>query len=201
MSRASNSLKISDVLSTAIKLKYSASFYSSSLSDNGITVLRGVNGPVTTTGSVPQTTINYRAVRHLYYSNYLTGSFPVSSSAADNWLQSTAASGTLEADQRIFPTGSGEEVRVLSIPRSVFGEKISRGTFLMSSSLYLLVDDGNGNIKDVDPFNAVYLQNLYYSSPDDYYEFVAQNGGHVGNILYAQGIIIITNQNYQQIFG
>lgn len=178
MSRAANSLKVSDDITTPIKLKYSASFVSGSLSDYGITVLNGVNGSVTITGSVPQETLNYLSTRHLFYSNFLTGSFPVSSSAADNWLQSTAASGTLEADVRYFPTESNSQIKIISIPRSLFGEKIARGSFLITSSYCALVDDGNGNLKDL-----------------------GASGTHVGNIIYAQGLAIITNQDYQLILG
>ena len=72
MGRASNSLTISDVIVTPIKLKYTASYNQCSINNYGITVLTGVNGPVTITGSVAQSTLNYRSVRQLYYANVLT---------------------------------------------------------------------------------------------------------------------------------
>lgn len=176
MSRSSNSLRTSDVITTPIKLKYTSSYDCSTLEQYGITVLNGVNGPVTITGSVSQDTLNYWSVRHLYYSNYLTGSYPVSASSADNYLQSTAASGTFDADVRYFPTQSNARVTILSIPRGVFGERLSRHGFSMSSSAYYLVDDGNGNIVDQ-----------------------AAGNKHVGNIIYPQGMIIFTNSDYLDI--
>jgi hypothetical protein len=179
MSRASNSLRLSDVLATPIKLKYTASYNECTLGAYGITVLTGVNGPVTITGSIPQETLNYRSVKQLYYANVLTGSYLSTTSSFDVSIQSTAASGTFDSDNRYFPTQSGGTVRILSIPRGVFGEKISRHSFLMTSSAYQIVDDGNGNLVDV------------LNSPV---------GVNIGNIIYPQGMVIITNPDYLEIF-
>lgn len=200
MSRAANSLKTSDVITTPIKLKYSSSFESASFGTYGIQVLKGVNGPVTVTGSVPQTTLNYYSVRHLFYSNYLTGSFAVSASSADNFLQSTAASGTLDADVRYFPTQSGAEITIFSIPRQVFGQQISRQSFILSSSIFCIVDDGNGNLIDIGSANSgLYIFNGYFNAPG---YFVTQSNvpTRVGNIIYPQGLAIITAPTYQALF-
>jgi hypothetical protein len=107
----------------------------------------------------------------------LTGSIPQSASAAENYLQSTAAIGSDDADIRYFPTESGAAIKVLSIPTSVYGQQISKKSFILSSSLYYIVDDANGNIIDQ-----------------------ANGNARVGNIIYGQGIVIITNPNYQDIF-
>ena len=179
MSRASNSLRLSDVIATPIKLKYTASYNECTLEEYGITVLTGVNGPVTITGSIPQETLNYRSVRQLYYANVLSGSYLTTTSSFDVSIQSTAASGTFDSDNRYFPTQSGGTVRILSIPRGVFGEKISRHSFSMTSSAYRIVDDGNGNLVDV------------LNSPV---------GVNIGNIIYPQGMVIITNSDYLEIF-
>jgi len=176
MSRASNSLIRSDVITTPIKLKYTASYDCSLLEAYGITVLTGVNGPVTITGSIPEETLNYLSVRQLYYSNFLTGSYLTTTSSFDNSLQSTAASGTLDADVRLFPTESGATIKVISIPRNVYGQQLSRKSFIMSSSAYYLVDDGNGNIIDQ-----------------------AASNTHVGNIIYPQGMVIFTNSDYLDV--
>jgi len=184
MSRSSNSLKATDVTATPIKLKYSASYSDTTICDSGIYAQTGINGPVTITGSIPEATLRYWSIRHLYYSNFLTGSYQVSGSSADNFLQSTAASGTFEgntvasasADIRSFPTASASKIKIINIPRSAFGEQVSKKSFFLASddgTSYQLVDDGNGNI--IDTLNS----NL-----------------HVGNIIYAQGFIIITNPNY-----
>ena len=62
----------------------------------------------------------------------------------------------------------------MAIPRNVFGENVSRKSFRLSGATYNLVDDGNGNILDTNNSNV-----------------------HVGNILYSQGIVIITNADYE----
>ena len=204
MSRASNSLTVSDVIVTPIKLKYTASYDQCTINEYGITVLTGINGPVTITGSVPQETLNYRSVKQLYYANTLTGSYLTTTSSFDVSLQSSAASGTFDSDNRYFPTESGAQVRILSIPRGVFGQQISRHSFLMSSSLYSIADDGNGNLYD-SRFNQPYVEAGYFT-PDpqpptvDSYTYPGVDIIHVGNILYAQGMVIITNPNYLDIF-
>lgn len=181
MSRASNSLRISDVTTTPIKLKYSASYSNNTICDSGIYAQSALNGPVTVTGSVPQRTLRYWSIRHLFYSNFLTGSYLTTTSSLDNSLQSTAASGTLEdnttatslADIRYFPTESDAKVKIINIPRSSYGEKTSRKSFFLTGSDYYLQDDGNGNV---------------YDSIND--------NVHVGNIIYPEGFVIITNPDY-----
>lgn len=181
MSRASNSLLLSDVTTTPIKLKYSSSYSDVTICDSGIYAQSGLNGPVTVTGSVPQRTLRYYSIRNLFYSNYLTGSYQFTTSSADNSLQSTAASGTFEnnttvsssADIRYFPTESFSKIKIINIPKNTFGEKVSTKSFFLTGSNYYLADDGNGNM--VDRYR------------DDI---------HVGNIIYSQGFVIITNPDY-----
>jgi hypothetical protein len=200
MSRSANSLRTSDVITTPIKLKYSSSFDSSSFGLHGITVVKGVNGAVTITGSIAQTTINYYSIRHLYYSNYLTGSFPISASSAFNSPQSTAASGTFDADVRYFPTQSGAEVTVISIPRGVYGQQISRQSFILTSSFYCIVDDGNGNLIDIGNANSgLYILNGYFNATN-YFVSGANVPIRVGNLIYPQGMAIITAPTYQAFF-
>jgi len=204
MSRASNTLRLTDVLTTPIKLKYTASYDITTYTSAGIKVLNGVNGPVTITGSIPQITLNYLSVRHLYYSNYLTGSFPLSGSYNFNWEQSTAASGTLDADIRFLPTGSGDGIKILSIPRSIFGEKISRNGFQLVSNdgiTYNIVDDGNGNLVDI-ASGDLYVNANYFTpgeSPTVGYVTGPSRNTKVGNIIYAQGVVIITNPDYYNV--
>ena len=74
-----------------------------------------------------------------------------------------------------FPTGVGESIKVLSISPDVYGERILPYSFQMTSSTYNLTDDGKGNI---------------------YNNFTT----HSGNIFYSEGIVVLTNQDYQGIF-
>lgn len=200
MSRSTNTLKTSDVTSVPIKIKYQSSFQSSSFTDNGIQVLKGINQPVSNTGSIPYTTLNYLSVRHLFYSNYLTGSFPVSASYADNCLQSTAASASGDSDNRYFPTESGAQITIFSIPRQVYGEQISRQSFILNSTSYIIVDDGNGNLIDINTGSLAFIVNGYFNA-DDYFESVSGSASiPVGNIIYSQGLAIITSPSYQAYF-
>ena len=200
MSISANSILAQDISVIPIKLKYNASYSGSELAAANIVSYTGINGPVTSTGSVTQTTLNYLSVRHLYYSNYLTGSFPTTTSSYDNFLQSTAASGTLDADLRYFPTQSGATVQILSIPRNVFGERIARRSLAItdgSNNTYR--DDGNGNLMAV-VGGLGYYDNFDYYDNTDYYTDIIGSSTKVGNVIYAQGMVIITNSNYQSIF-
>ena len=180
MSRASNSLLVSDVTATPIKLKYSSSYSNTTICDSGIYAQSGLNGPVTVTGSVPRRTLRYWSARHLFYSNFLTGSYLTTTSSFDNFLQSTAASGTFEGnttlsastDLRYFPTESFSKIKIINIPKSSYGEKTSRKSFFLTGSSYSIADDGNGNVYDT------------------------TTNAHVGNIIYPQGFVIITNPDY-----
>ena len=161
---------------TPIKVKYSNSYDNTTVNNSGISAKKGLNGAVSPSSEASLSTLRYWSVRHLYYSNFLTGSLNSTGSANINSLQSTAASGSGDEDIRIFPTGSNEKVKIISIPRTVAGENIARKSFQLLAAdgvTYKLIDDGNGNV--VDAFNG-YV--------------------HVGNILYPQATIVITNQNY-----
>lgn len=205
MRASKNTIYASDVTTLPIKVKYTASYYYDTITDNGITIKKGVNNPVYSYEKVNQDTLVYRFARHMYYSNFLTGSFPVSSSAYDNFMQSTAASGTLEADLRYFPTGSGDEITVIGIPRTRFGEKISPMTFrLVNSGSYSLYDDGNGNVRDYGTGSlSLYMDSLYFTSPEDYYKalLIIDGTTPVGNVFYSHGVVVITNPEYQDIFA
>jgi hypothetical protein len=170
MGRGQNTIKRSDISTSPILLKYSTSITSASFSGNGITVSRGINTSYSQNGSQY---LNYSVVRQLYYNGYISGSSVFSSSYWNDSLQSTAASGTFDDDYRYFPTQSSAQVSIIAIPRTVFGEQIARNTFLLTGSTYRIIDDGNGNIIDT------------------------KNGNlRIGNLLYSQGTVIITNQDY-----
>ena len=176
MSLASNTLKGSDVTVTPIKLKYSNVIPSGSLTDNGITLTVASNASFDYYNpSFTDEFLLYRSVQGLYYMNFISGS--TSGSAFEWYPQSTAANGTFDNDYRYFPTASNAQVVVISIPRAKFGENIARASFSISSSTYNIIDDGNGNLIDI-----------------------AASSIHVGNLLYNQGIGVITNSNYLSSF-
>jgi hypothetical protein len=179
MNKSKNIIKVSEASTTPVKLKYSSSYGIDSFSTYGISTSRGTNGPITITGSVKQSTIKYAAIKQLYYKNYLTGSLNFSSSGWDWNQQSTACSGSSDYENRYFPTQSDAVIGIISVPPKVFGEQISRNTLVLkpeSGTNYLITDDGNGNLID------------------------RKNSSHVGNVIYSQGVIVITNPDYSSGF-
>jgi hypothetical protein len=179
MGRASNTLKGSDVTTTPVRLKYSQSYSSNTMDNYGISVYNGINTPVDADGNFTQEFLNYASAKQLYYNSYITGSILGSGSGYNDNLQSTAASGTFDNDFRKFPTAVSSSIATLSIPMSAFGERMARGSFNITFTNYgyHLIDDSNGNIIDIDNSNE-----------------------HVGNILYAQGMVVITNATYVPAF-
>lgn len=100
--------------------------------------------------------------------NYESASSYIASSSfipATNISYSTAS----------FPQNIGDEISVLKIPSSVYGQSINPGTFVLSSSAYYITDDEKGNLHDANTF--------------------------VGNIFYDKGVAVITNQSYITYFA
>jgi hypothetical protein len=85
------------------------------------------------------------------------------SGSYENYLQST-----LNFD-RYFPTSSNSVIGVISIPSKLYGEYIQPLSFIFSSESGSICDDGEGNLLKKDT-NVI-----------------------CGNIIYNQGLIIITN--------
>ena len=178
MSSSKNTIRFSDISSAPIKLKYSSSYYSQSLDDVGITINRGFNHPMTVTGSLDNNALNYELIKQLYYKEYISGSLLATGSGYDPQWQSTAASGSGDEDTRYFPTSSNDQIAFFYIPRMQFGEQIARNSVHLLpynefSSNYHIVDDGNGNLIDILVGNR-----------------------KVGNIFYAQGVIVFTDPGY-----
>lgn len=198
MSSANKTLKTSDITVFPYTANKSFVIDSSSLSTNGINIYTGTNIPQSETGSLPQAGIYYRSIRHLYYSNNLANlntPEPLSyqsfeelaeyqqvkttvntTLAYNNYLQSTATSGSSELDHRKdFPTASNAPIKILSIPVILYGEFIKPQTFRLkeTGSIYDIIDDGNGNL------------------------ILSGSTTHVGNLIYSHGLAAITNASYQ----
>ena len=99
-----------------------------------------------------------------------------------------------------IPEGIFSEIRVLSINQDIYGSKILPHYFRISSSLYNIVDDGNGNLFDIAGYEDDYVDLDYILQA--YFDDATPNVGiiHIGNIFYAHGIVVITNPDYQEIF-
>jgi hypothetical protein len=126
----------------------------------------------------------YDQIDHLFYHSF-SGSFLDTSSLANSFLYESASQQYATSSYFIydenpnliknFPTGTNAGIRVLVVNQDIYGEKLLPYNFKLSSSAYYITDDGNGNIFDTGSI-------------------------HVGNIFYPQGLAVITNQNYQNIF-
>ena len=125
----------------------------------------------------------YNSINHLFYQKY-SSSLDTSSLMFNlNTYQSASQQRPTSSyfDYNInpnlvknFPTGAGASIRVLAVNQDIYGSKVLPYSFRLSSSVYYMTDDGNGNI---------------YSGST-----------HIGNIFYAHGLAIITNPDYQDMF-
>jgi hypothetical protein len=139
----------------------------------------------------------YNSAKQLYYTNFLSSSTgdtvaqpilvpgfnssgnvligKIESPLYDNFLQSTLV------PNRFFPTASGAEIGVISIPSKLYGEYIVPTSFRLettyspSMTTATLIDDGEGNI--------------LFEGTDE----------HFGNIIYTHGLVILTVSG--SIFG
>ena len=135
----------------------------------------------------------YNSIKQLYYTNFLSSSTgdiveqpvlvpgfnssgdvligEIESPLYDNFLQSTLV------PNRFFPTSSGAEIGVISIPSKLYGEYIVPNSFRLTSGSTNLVDDGEGNI------------------------IVEYTLEQYGNIIYTHGIIVLTATSSGVFFG
>lgn len=164
--------------------------------------------PLQNTGYIPYLQnkyLIYKSIKHLYYSNFLTNSSgsvaatasfestefvpdietainlnaltgPVSTTNNYNYLTTTLP------PNRIFPTGSGAKIGVLSIPSKIYGEYVKLGSFSLSNVWGEITDDYNGNL--------TFSSSLY--NVDNF---------HVGNIIYEHGMAIINSELFSVIDG
>jgi hypothetical protein len=127
----------------------------------------------------------YSQINQLFYQKYTT---PLNTSSLVNSIYYESASQQRPTQSYFiynnsarlienFPTSAMEGIRVLAVNQDIYGDKVLPNHFRLSSSAYNIIDDGYGNLYD-------------YSSSIT----------HVGNLFYAHGLGIITNQDYQYMF-
>ena len=209
MSSAFKTLSTSDFAVVPYRALKTLQYTSCSIYDAGFQIYKGINVPLSITGALPPEALYYSSIKNLYYAYHITASLGTGSANYD-FDQSTAASGSYQSDERYFPTGSGSTVKILSIPQQVYGEAIHPKTFKLRSDSddYYIVDDGNGNLVDIVdcvdkltggtynldnyPDSVIYNTDLLYDC--------AKTGSLVGNIIYPQGVLIITNPDYDCLF-
>jgi len=168
-------------------------FSSSSLSENNIVIYTGIKddtvfdplNDVTSEGQFQK--LLYRSVNHLYYQEF-SGSYidDVKTLQSNNYISASIYRPTgsyfdyhkNHESNKYFPSSSSSTIKVISIPKRIFGSAIKRGTFNLKSDDYNLVDDSKGNVIDT----------------------ATEPNNPVGNIFYSHGLIVITQPYYQSVF-
>lgn len=138
----------------------------------------------------------YNSIKELYYSNYLSSSFGDSLKTSSvilgsdpsgdvlvgpngsngryvNYLQSSLT------QSRDFPTGSNEEILVISIPSKLYGDYIQPHSFILKIN-----EDGQDVELDIGPITDDGEGNLISASIN------------VGQIFYPHGIAVLTQQEW-----
>ena len=163
----------SDVVVTPFKVNKSFSFEgASAFTSSNVGIDRFVGKNIQSTlfisGSNPTGQISsqnqelvYESIKQLYYSNYLRGedgsTVNTASFNTDGTITATGGANqpmydnfltnTLDAN-RVFPTGSNDQIFITSIPSNLFGENIKPGSFTFSDLInkFEVTDDGQGNL-------------------------------------------------------
>jgi hypothetical protein len=191
----------SDVIVSPFEVNKSFTFFTEYFTNSDVGIERyygtNVTASLWVSGSNPtgqnttqDTVLIYRSIRELYYSNYISGSDGSPAGTASFNMDGTITGPTYTPNyynylydtlpaNRFIPTGSGDQIGVVSIPSNLFGEYIKPGSVKMLSTVQpvYLIDDGNGSLTSgsIDP-------NGNYVSSDVKY----------GDIIYEHGIITIT---------
>ena len=187
----------SDVIVSPFKVNKSFSYNGlTNVTGSGIDIFSGVNYPTTVwvsgsnpTGynSIQNQYLIYNSIKELYYSNFLSGSNGSPANTASFNPDGTITgqiyepsyynylTNTLPAN-RYFPTGSGANIAVYSIPSNLFGEYIQPGSLIINTHTnFKITDDGAG------------ILNVSGSTSGE---------GYIGNIIYEHGMLILTSIDY-----
>ena len=191
----------SDVIVSPFEVNKSFALATANFTDSDVEIERyyGVNitASLWVSGSNPtgQNTIQdsilvYRSIKELYYSNYISGSDGSPAGTASFNIDGTITGPTYTPNyynylydtlpaNRFIPTGSDEQIGVISIPSNLFGEYIKPGSVKMLSQYgpTYLIDDGNGSLTS----GSLDTNGNYISSDVKY-----------GDIIYEHGVITIT---------
>jgi hypothetical protein len=174
-----------------------------------------ITGATTTNGQYKSSI--YSSMNHLFYQSYTaslnTGSlmFDVNTYISASQQRPTASYFDYNSNPLLiqqFPTGANETIGVLSINQSIFGSKVLPTSFRISSSGLDIRDDGYGNLYDIAGAEDDYVDLSYltiaYSANNGYFDDATPGVGiqFIGNIFYAHGIAVITNQSssYQNFY-
>ena len=150
--------------------------------------------PTTGQVSTQYQTLVYSSIRELYYSNYLSSSygdnaniasiFPGSLPNGDVLVGTTYSDGryynynqSTLTFEKFFPTGSGSQIAVMSVPSKLYGNYIQPTSFTWSCPSGSVYDDGEGNL------------------------ILSSSGEICGQIFYPHGLAIITSDSNPGLDG
>jgi hypothetical protein len=192
--------------------------YNTIPNDTSIVYYQGTNEPFAKNGS---TTTNgeyqsliFASMNHMFYQSYSdsllnTGSlmFNVDTYESASQNRPTASYFDYNINPLLiqnFPTASNSTIGVINVNHNIFGTKILPYSFNISSSQVNIIDDGNGNLYGIlgvgwdDYILTNYISASYFLTGSN-----SSSISHVGNIFYAHGIAILTNQSglYQNILS
>jgi hypothetical protein len=197
-----------DIIITPIEVNKGFSFSGNNLtgSDVGIDRFIGQNGNFLSTqsttgkisGSEQYEVLIYDSIKHLYYSNYLSGSGGFTSDAITSsvLLGADREGDTLIGDiqqtnyynyeqttlwpNKTFPTSS---IGVISIPSKLFGDYIQPNSLLLEHpESGSIIDDGEGRL-------------LWKNVGDLEYSYI------LGNIIYQHGIVTLFDTAFSKTFS
>jgi hypothetical protein len=182
-------------------------------SSDYLTIYKGTNITGTfSSGSDPKSEgeyerLIYTQINQLFYQEY-TASLNTSSLANSIYYESASiqrptSSYFIYNDSDIlvknFPTGANETIRVVAINQNIYGNKIQPGNFVISSSAYYITDDAYGNLYDIKLAFGSYVSSSFIE-PSFFVDVDPAWITHIGNVYYAHGLAVITNQDYQLMF-
>ncbi len=148
----------------------------------------------------------YDSMNHMFYQSYTdllnTGSLMFNVDTLESASSQRPTSSYFDYNNspyiiKNYPTGANEIIRVFSVDKNVYGNKILPNSFNISSSGLLVRDDGYGNLYGSTNGAVSSYINLGYITIN-YFETQALPAGvtHIGNIFYAHGLAVITNQSF-----
>lgn len=147
----------------------------------------------------------YDTVNQLFYQEYSGSLLNTQSLAQSNYYESASIYRPTGSYDNIriwndralqYPSGTGDHVKIISIPKRFYGQSIKRGTLVLSSSVFHLTDDKRGNIVDASLLQGDFNED--YSN--DFFLFAGDDAGPIGNIYYSQGLVVITSPYYAALF-
>ena len=200
-------LSKADVTTVPYRANKRWTFSYTAVPSGDITFYRGkketfnITGSTTTNGQYQS--LIFSSINHLFYQSYSgsildTGSimFNVDTYQSASQQRPTGSYFNYNVNPLLIenlPTASNSTINVINVNSNIFGSKILPYSFNISSSAYYLIDDGNGNLYDAKGEVGDYILTGYISQ--SYFVDATPDLTHVGNIFYAHGIAVITNQD------